>query len=97
WQIADEHVRLTASTAVLGQIGNVIHELQRERGRSAVFVGRHGEKFATELPIQQQATDAALAQLTALLAHFDAARYGADFESNLKRALSGLRGLPAKR
>src|SRR5438045_8061145 len=62
WTVAREYAQLRVNSVALGQVGNVIHELQRERGRSAVFIGRHGAKFAAELPVQQQATDGALAK-----------------------------------
>src|SRR3954469_2959114 len=33
------------------------HELQRERGMSAGFLGSKGKDFAAELPVQRQASD----------------------------------------
>jgi methyl-accepting chemotaxis protein len=35
----------------------VVHELQRERGMSAGFVGSKGKDFAGELPVQRKASD----------------------------------------
>jgi methyl-accepting chemotaxis protein len=40
----------------------LVHELQKERGMSAGFIGSRGAKFATELPRQRQETDARLKQ-----------------------------------
>src|SRR5437762_11034858 len=70
WAVARDYARLHDSNAVLGGIGNLIHELQKERGRAAVFVGRKGAKFAAELPVQQEATTAALARLQSVVAGF---------------------------
>jgi methyl-accepting chemotaxis protein len=95
--VAQEYARLERSNTVLVQIGQVVHELQRERGRSAVYVGRRGAKFAVELPLQQQATDGAIAALHARLKGFDAAAFGADLQSGLQRALAGIEELRVKR
>ena len=42
------------------QINGVVHELQKERGLSAGFIGSRGERFKTELGIQHQDTDKAV-------------------------------------
>ncbi|MEC9483581.1 MAG: nitrate- and nitrite sensing domain-containing protein [Halomonas sp.] len=43
---------------VLGQhAGNLVHELQRERGMTAAFLGSQGKNFRAELPAQRKATD----------------------------------------
>ena len=46
-------------------IGGTIHELQRERGASALFLGSKGLKFAPELHAQRDNTDRALEAYTA--------------------------------
>jgi len=51
--------------------GDLIHELQKERGMSAGFLGSKGAKFATELPDQRKASNAALERLKADLSSFD--------------------------
>ncbi|MEN3385292.1 MAG: hypothetical protein V7608_5336 [Hyphomicrobiales bacterium] len=43
----------------------VAHELQRERGMSAGFVGSKGKDFAGELPVQRKAADARIDALRA--------------------------------
>jgi len=63
WISLAEHNALERNSGVLKQIGALVHELQKERGRSAVFLGAKGAKFAAELPAQQQATDAQRAAL----------------------------------
>ncbi len=42
--------------------GNLLHETQRERGRTAQFTSAKGAKFGPELKAQQQATDKRLAE-----------------------------------
>jgi len=50
------------------KISSVLHELQKERGASAGFVGSNGEKFADILPAQQATTDKRIAELKAFCA-----------------------------
>src|SRR5688572_7403749 len=64
------YARLRSSNTVANQLGNLVHELQRERGRSAVFIGNKGARFAVELPEQQRATDAAWQRLREILPAF---------------------------
>ena len=47
------------------KISSVLHELQKERGASAGFIGSKGEKFADILPKQQANTDIKIAELKA--------------------------------
>ncbi|HKN54015.1 MAG TPA: nitrate- and nitrite sensing domain-containing protein, partial [Amycolatopsis sp.] len=49
-----------ASTSI--KIGDLLHETQRERGRTAQFMSSAGRKFADELHAQQSATDAQLGE-----------------------------------
>lgn len=45
---------------VLQSSAQVVHELQKERGMSAGFLGSSGKNFSDTLPQQRQAVDAAL-------------------------------------
>ncbi|WP_447555227.1 nitrate- and nitrite sensing domain-containing protein [Vreelandella sp. EE22] len=36
---------------------DLVHELQRERGMTAAFLGSNGQNFRTELPAQRRKTD----------------------------------------
>ena len=40
--------------------GNLVHELQKERGMTAGFLGSKGTKFADKILIQRQQVDARL-------------------------------------
>lgn len=52
-------------------VSNLVHELQKERGMSAGFIGSHGEKFKQDLEQQRQATDGKYKQLNQFLFQFD--------------------------
>lgn len=97
WTIVRDYVRLEGNAAVMERIGTVAHELQRERGRTAVFINSKGTKFVTELPAQRQATDRRSAELQEQLATFKAAAFGADFQRQLKSGLDALAQLEARR
>ena len=49
----------------------LVHELQKERGATAGFVGSQGKKFAQELPAQQADTDQKITELETFLSNFD--------------------------
>ena len=97
WRTYHDYVVLEQNSAVLQQIGSTVHELQKERGRSAGFLGSKGVAFSTELRDQRSTSDLALAKLTGLLRTFDAARFGAGFQGKLQAGLGALGKLPEKR
>lgn len=97
WHTYRDYTRLEQNSAVLQQIGHSVHELQRERGRSAGYLGSKGTAFVAELKTQRAATDAALAQLDELLRTFDAARFGPAFATKLAAGLAEVRKISATR
>ncbi len=93
WTVYRDYRRLEANSAVLRQIGQTVHELQKERGRSAGFLGSKGAQFGEELRGQRAASDAVRARLDALLEGFDAAAFGDAFAGKLRAAKSSLAAL----
>lgn len=55
-------------TILARSAGDVVHQLQRERGMSAGFIGSRGQSFREELATQQELTDDALYKLNQTLA-----------------------------
>ena len=96
-RIAADYVRLEKNAAVMDQIGETVHALQRERGRTGVFLNSKGARFAAELKVQRTETDGAMAQLAGLLKAFDAAAFGAEFRKKFERAQAGLAELAGQR
>jgi methyl-accepting chemotaxis protein len=72
--------------SVTADISAVIHDMQRERGASAVFLGSKGQQLIKELPEQRKRTDAVRAALAERLADFDADRVGVTFAHLLDEA-----------
>ena len=72
----------------LGQLvvalGEVAHELQKERGMSAGFLSSKGSKFADRLPPQRQASDVAIAQLEHAITQVDLNTLEADYRQRLE-------------
>ena len=90
-----EMAALERLAAVAPDISAVVHELQKERGASAGFIGAKGGAFASPLDAQRRETDAAIGRLRDTLAAFDAKAfdakaYGADFVRRLEAQRSRL-------
>ncbi|MHB0775716.1 methyl-accepting chemotaxis protein [Halomonas sp. WWR20] len=56
-QVSHEMAQLEALTTMAQQAGNLIHELQRERGMTSGFLGSEGQTFRQELSQQRPTTD----------------------------------------
>ncbi len=66
-----ELVRVEALAHLAPQISALIHELQKERGASAGFVGSKGAKFSSKLSRIRQASDERLQALNKSIAELD--------------------------
>ena len=66
---ADAFSKVSVSASLL------VHELQKERGASAGFLGSKGQKFRAELSAQRDATSKALAEYRVILDAFPAQTY----------------------
>ena len=58
------------------KISQLIHETQKERGTTAVFLGSKGNKFATKIPTQRALTDKRISEIKSFIS-----------ESNIKKLL----------
>ncbi len=97
WRTQQIYSTLEFNSLTLKKFGAVVHELQKERGRSAVFLGSKGAKFAAELPAQQLSTDSQITVLREALKNFDAAGLGAAFQTKFNATLASLDELSRKR
>jgi len=59
---AAEAARVAAVSDLSVKLGNLLHETQRERGRTAQFTSTKGAKFGPELTTQRRLTDQRLAE-----------------------------------
>jgi len=95
--LSGEMTRLQGLVAVATRVGALVHELQKERGMSAGFIGSKGANFASELPRQREASDKRRQELMNALAGFDAAHFGTPFAGLLATGKQQLDGLTEKR
>jgi methyl-accepting chemotaxis protein len=65
---ANDSAEVVTLASMSVKIGNLLHETQRERGRTAQFMSSKGTKFGPELHDQQSATDGRLAEYHAFVA-----------------------------
>lgn len=56
---------------IAGSLLDLVHQLQKERGMSAGFLGSNGDRFQREIKEQYQLTDNAIAQLENTISQFD--------------------------
>lgn len=83
---------LSTNTDLGVALGNLVHEMQRERGMTALFVSSRGQKFGPELERQKPETDKRFSEYQAQLAASDKAF--ADSLPNIADATASLRRLP---
>lgn len=72
-------------------ISGVVHELQKERGTSAVYIGSKGSTFADVLPQQRDDTDSSINALSQHLKSIDHGKFGGAFEHKVSTALDDLK------
>jgi len=80
--------QLRRLTELASHISAYVHETQKERGATGVFMSSSGTKYVTELAQQRKATDARKTTLEESLAKLDAAEYGQKFAQTLGAAVS---------
>ena len=79
------------------KVGSLVHELQKERGATALFLGGKGKAFASELSSQRIETDKMITDIHASLKGFDPSQFGVVFKSTIDSALRGLDEIKEKR
>ncbi|MCJ2073309.1 nitrate- and nitrite sensing domain-containing protein [Methylobacterium sp. J-030] len=91
WARRAEMDRVESLVGLASRISAFVHEVQRERGASSLFLGAKGAQFGPELAAQRGRTDAALAGLPEAMTA--AAGFGPAFAARgagFTRALTGL-------
>lgn len=77
--------------------GNLVHELQKERGVSAGFTSSNGANFADVLPQQRNHSDAKKEELMRILENVDTADFGKEYNKALQLALKDIEEIGAVR
>lgn len=66
--------RVSGLASLSARIGGLVHELQKERGSTALYLGSEGRQFRDEVHARRQATDHQLLEYRAFLRDFQAGR-----------------------
>lgn len=76
---------------------NLVHELQKERGMTAGFIGSKGSKFSENLQKQRLSTNQKLDTLKLFLSGFESINAGDQFTQEIDGALKSLSQIESKR
>ena len=96
-QTVNEMKKLEGLAKLGPVISAVVHELQKERGTSAVYIGSKGKKFAAQLPVQKKDTDSKNILLTAAFDKFKPDAFSIALVGKVKAARDALAQLNDKR
>jgi len=97
YKIYKEDLSLKSSLELSIAISSLVHELQKERGRTAGFLGSRGNKFAQEIKSQWQLTDQKIEQLKRVLQKYHSNTIDPLIAKRLKKSLEILARLAALR
>jgi methyl-accepting chemotaxis protein len=89
--------RLDQLAVLATKISPLVHELQKERGTTALYLGSQGTKFGPEVDSQRKATDQRRQELEAYLDTFETASQGPAFQAKVAEARRELDPLPSRR
>ncbi len=89
--------RVADLAALAPKVSALVHEMQKERGRSAGFIGSKGRTFADILPTQRADTDAKRAEMNAAFEAFDFDAYPGSLRHAADEALARLAKLEEMR
>ncbi|PCK00206.1 MAG: hypothetical protein COA45_00005 [Zetaproteobacteria bacterium] len=81
---------LSALTELSVKMSNLVHEQQKERGATAVFLGSKGKEFRNELASQRKDTNEKRQVFLSYMQEFDSSAYGKDFSRSLDSLVSEL-------
>lgn len=96
-QFSSEIEQIQKLAILAPSISATVHELQKERGASAGFIGSKGKRFADILPQQRTTTDGKHKELKSALASLDASPFSDAFQNKISNAQKALAQLETKR
>ncbi|MDV7339000.1 nitrate- and nitrite sensing domain-containing protein [Terasakiella sp. A23] len=97
WSDAQENEQLSALAQLAPSISALVHEMQKERGASAGFVGSKGTKFEDTLLSQRQDTNGKRSELITVLDNFSTEDYDPALKEKIENALNRLQRLETMR
>ena len=97
YRIASEMATLRDIAPLIGNVSRLVHEMQKERGASAVYLGSKGERFGAEMKAQRNHSDQARKAVADMAATVDVTALGGDFAGRFQAALGKVDALFAVR
>jgi methyl-accepting chemotaxis protein len=96
WQTRSEMAQLAPLAQDVSNLSRLVHELQRERGMSAIFIGSKGGQMSSELSDQRKRTDAERAAAGVSLEHVGQF-IGTDSKEGIDKVKAAIAELGGKR
>ena len=93
----NEMNRLEGLTNLSSKISTLVHETQKERGRTAGFLGSEGKKFVSEISDQRSNTDQKINELNKFLVTFNKNNPDVQLSSLISDAMSRLNNIKIKK
>jgi methyl-accepting chemotaxis protein len=97
WRVRSEMMRLSVYAEDVGNFSRLVHELQKERGASSVFLSSRGGQMRVELADQRNASDAQRAAAQQSLQRLAGTTQAADLQTAVRKASLALTELDPKR
>jgi methyl-accepting chemotaxis protein len=97
WQQHSDMIRLGDFAENVTVLSRLVHELQRERGMSQVFLASKGAEMKGQLAAQRRATQERIAPMRQALAEMKADSSSQAFTQLIERTETTLESLPGKR
>lgn len=97
WRFTGEMERLRDLSVLAVKISGFVHESQKERGATGVFMGSKGTKYAEELRTQRSNTDKKIEALEDFIKGIDRNSLDTGFKNDLELGLNNLNGIGSHR
>ena len=100
WQkssMVNEMKAINSLTTLSIKMSALVHELQRERGITIMFLDGKGTKLSSELSEQRMETNRKITELQGVLNGLHADRFGVEFNNDLNSALGSLDNIKSMR
>lgn len=95
--LSTQMTNLDELAAIAPTISALVHEMQKERGTSALFISSKGTEFKPELDKQRKITDEKKLTLSTALSKIDISHYGNQFNDKVINAQKALKMLKISR
>ena len=96
WSLRSEMAQLGPLADGVVKLSRVVHELQRERGMSAIVLSSKGAQMRSELAAQRKRSDEARAPALSIMDVL-AARASGDFKDAIEKAKAAIAALDGRR